>query len=166
MFQSIRLVCVLAATAAALAAQPAIPTTLANVRTTGMIGIADGQTARLNLLNPGVQAPLLGIICTATVSFLDGDGGLLKSATFSVIPGKSLSLDLHSDTDLNIVAGDRREIRAVISIPNISIIPPPPATTPTPIAAAASCTVVPTLEILDTASGRTLVTLGHTVNVP
>jgi hypothetical protein len=37
------------------------------VKTTAMIGLAQGQTAQLNLLNPGVQAPATGVICTAAV---------------------------------------------------------------------------------------------------
>jgi hypothetical protein len=41
------------------------------VETTGMVGIADAQTAQLNLLNPGVLAPAVGMICKATVSFVD-----------------------------------------------------------------------------------------------
>ena len=65
---------------------------------------------------------------------------------------------LRSDTDLNLVAGDRREIRATITIP--------PAATPTAIVAAPSCKLIPTLEMLDTPSGRTLVILGHVAAVP
>jgi hypothetical protein len=128
------------------------------VETTGMVGIADAQTAQLNLLNPGVLAPAVGMICKATVSFVDATGTVLKSTTLTVIPGQSMSFTLRSDTDLNLVAGDRREIRATISLPVIA----PPTATATP----AACKMIPTLEMLDTVSGRTLVVLGHVIAVP
>jgi hypothetical protein len=128
-----------------------------NIQTTGMVGVADGQTAQLNLLNPGIQAPALGVICSATVSFVDSAGSVVKSTTLTVIPGQSQSFSIKSDVDLNLTAGQRREIRATIAIPPI---PPPTG------GASASCKVFPTLEIIDTVSGRTLVTLGHTEPIP
>lgn len=133
---------------------------LQQIETTGMVGIASGQTAQLNLLNPGIQAPALGVMCPATVSFWDSAGKQLKSATLTVIPGQSQSFAIKSDTDLNLATGARTEIRAVIAQPPIS-----PSATTGP-AAAAVCKVVPTLEIVDTASGRTLVILGHTTTIP
>jgi hypothetical protein len=129
------------------------------IQTTGMIGIADAQTAQLNLLNPGIQAPAVGVICSAVVSFVDATGTVLKSTTLTVPPGKSESCSLRSDVDLNLIAGDRREIRATIAMP-----PFPPATGAAP--AFPMCKVIPTLEILDTVSGRTLVTLGHVETIP
>src|SRR5580692_831292 len=125
------------------------------VQTTGMVGIADAQIAQLNLLNPGVLPPAVGMICKATVSFVDSTGTVLKSATLTVIPGQSMPFTLRSDTDLSLAVGDRREIRATISIPAI----PTPTSTGTSTAAP-SCKVIPTLEMLDTASGKTLVVLG------
>jgi len=85
----------------------------------------------------------------------------LKSTTLSVVPGKSMAFILRSDIDLHLVAGDRREIRATITIP---AIPPPTAITSSP--AISACHLIPTLEILDTISGRTLVVLGHVETIP
>jgi hypothetical protein len=130
-----------------------------------MVGVADAQTAQLNLLNPGVLPPALGIICSASVAFLNANGTVLKSTVVTVPPGKSMPFDLRSDTDLKLVAGDRVEIRATISMP---AFPPPPTavTTPSPTpTTGVACKLIPTLEILDTSSGRTLVTLGHVVTV-
>jgi hypothetical protein len=160
MLNHLRFTFVLTLSALAVSAQTAavIPT----VVTTGMIGLAQGQTAQLNLLNPGVLAPAVGVICTAAVSYLDATGATLKTATVSVAPGKSGSVDLSGDTDLNIAAGARREIRAQIAIP---FVLPPTATGSTPIMAAA-CKLIPTLEIFDSVTGRTLVTLGHVVAIP
>jgi hypothetical protein len=146
--------CVFLLGAAALCAQPAVVTT-------GMVGIADAQTAQLNLLNPGVLAPAVGVICSAGVQFVDDSGAVLKSTTLMVPSGQSKAFQLHSDTDLNlVVAGDRHEIRAVITIPPIT--PVAGASTPAP----PLCKLVATLEIFDTISGRTLVTLGHVVEIP
>jgi hypothetical protein len=156
MLKYVHLTCVFTLSAFALSAQ-AIPAA-GTVRTTAMVGIADAQTAQLNLLNPGVLAPAAGVICTAAVSFVDASGAVLKSATLAVPPGKSMSFSLRSDTDLNFVAGDRREIRATITIPTLA--------TPTAAASTPSCKLIPSLEMLDTVSGRTLVVLGHVEVVP
>jgi hypothetical protein len=159
MLKYVRSMCVFTALGAcALSAQ--VTSVLPAVQTTGMVGIADAQTAQLNLLNPGVLAPAVGIICKATVSFVDGTGTVLKSTTLTINPGQSQAFTLRSDTDLNLVAGNRREIRATISIPPIAT---PVATT---AAAAPGCKLIPTLEMLDTVSGRTLVILGHATTVP
>ncbi len=155
-----RLTCALAVSGLALFAQVApVPNT---IETTGMAGIAEGQTAQLNLLNPGVLPPATGVACTAAVSFIDSTGTVVKSATLVVLPGKSNSLAVRSDIDLKLTsANDRREVRATIAIP--SIVPPPTASSTAPITA---CKLIPTLEIFDTSSGRTLVTLGHVTALP
>lgn len=157
MHKYVPLACIMTLSGFTLAGQTSFG--LENLRTTGMVGIASGQTAQLNLLNPGIQAPALGVICSATVSFVDSTGGVLKSATLSVPPGQSLSLALKSDVDLSLAVGERREIRATIAIP-------PYPTSATGTAAVPACKVTPTLEVIDTATGRTLVTMRHTVLIP
>jgi hypothetical protein len=118
-----------------------------------MVGITDGQVARLNVLNPGVAAPAVGVVCTATLSFWDGKGALLKTGPAIVLPGQSQYLDLFGDKDLALAALDRRQIRAAITIPAIA---PPPASTTTP----AACTLIGTLEILNESTSKTEVVLG------
>lgn len=115
MFKYAHLTCALALSAAALSAQVAPVST--TVQTTGIVGIADAQTAQLNLLNPGVRSPAIGVICSAIVAFVDANGAVLKSTSLAVPPGKSLSFGLRSDADLQLLSGERREIRATISIP-------------------------------------------------
>lgn len=159
MFQPIRLICVLGLSALALSAQT-VP--VPSVETTAIIGIAEGQTARLNLLNPGVLPPALGVVCTAAFSYVDASGTVLKTATVSVLPGKSMPVDLHSDSDLSLAVGERREIRTVIAIP---IVPPPTAASGGTAATAAACKLIPTLEIFDSLTGRTQAVLGHVVTV-
>ena len=159
MLKFANLTCVLTLSALALSAQvtPVVPA----VQTTGMVGIGDAQTAQLNLLNPGVAAPAIGVVCSAAVSFVDAEGTVLKSTTLTVVPGKSMSFILRSDIDLHLVVGDRREIRAIVAIP---AIPPPAATAASP--AMPACHLIPTLEVLDTVNGRTLVVLGHVETIP
>ena len=168
MFRHAYLTCVLGLTAMALHAQT-IPVN--SVRTTPMLGIAEGQTARLNLLNPGVQPPALGAICSAAIAFIDANGDVVKTASVAVPPGKSLSVDLHGDADLSLAVGVRREIRATITIP--AILPPSTSSgsgaatgsTGSSSSAVPSCKLVPTLEMFDSLTGRTQAVVGHTVSI-
>jgi hypothetical protein len=135
---------------------PALPA----VQTTPMVGLADGEIARLNLLNPGVLAPATGVICSATVSFVDGGGTVLKTGTLSIPPGKSMAFDLLSNVDLSLAYSDRREIRALVEMPAA----PPVATSSTTDAPA--CKLISTLEIFDGTTGRTLVVVGRLETIP
>lgn len=155
MFHTTRLMCVLALGAMSLAAQT-IP--VDTVQTTAMVGLATGQTARLNLLNPGVAAPALGVVCTAMVQYLGADGTVLKTASVTVLPGKSMPVDLRSDIDLSLAPDTRKEIRTTIAIPSV----PPPSTG---TAATPACKLIPTLEIFDSLTGRTEAILGHVVSI-
>ena len=58
-----------------------------------MVGLGDAQTAQLNLLNPGVEPPAAGAVCSAAVSFVDADGNVLKSMMLNVAPGKSMAFN-------------------------------------------------------------------------
>jgi hypothetical protein len=158
MFHYARLMCVLALGAMALSAQVTPANTL---QTTAMVGIAESQTARLNLLNPGVQAPAGSVLCTAMVEYLDGGGTVLKTVSVTVAPVKSAGVELHSDVDLSLAIGARREIRATIAIPTV----PSPGTAAGAVAATPACKLIPTLEIFDSSSGRTQVVLGHVATV-
>jgi hypothetical protein len=148
----------LALTATALAAQstPALPA----VQTTPMIGLADGEVARLNLLNPGVLAPATGITCSVAVSFQDATGTVLKTGSLTVPPGTSMSFDLLSNVDLGLAYSDRREIRALIATPAVTPVAASSTTAPP------ACKLIPTLEIFDSTTGRTLAVLGRAETVP
>ncbi len=52
MFKLAQRICVFALAAAGLYAQTTVTPPLQVTRTTGMVGIAEGQTAQLNALNP------------------------------------------------------------------------------------------------------------------
>lgn len=135
-----------------------MPVFFPQVQTFGMVGLAEGQTARLNLLNPGVLPPLAtGAICSAQVSFLDSKGAVLKTAPISVAPGQSVPFDLNRDTD--VTGNDQRvQIRAIVQVPLPS---PIVASPPQPW----GCLLIPTLEIFDTNTGRTQVVITETRGV-
>ena len=147
--------------AGAALAQTITPAPVA-VFTTAMTGVAEGQVARLNVLNPGVVPPATGVVCTATLSFLDSNGKVLKTTTVSVAPGTAAPpFDLAADADLGIPAGTREEIRATIAIPGIV-----PVAAASSDATAGACKLIPTLEIFDSLTRRTQSQLGGVHEVP
>jgi hypothetical protein len=158
MFRFAQRICVFTLAAAGVFAQ-AVTTPATVTHTTGMIGLAEGQTARLNVLNPGVLPPAAGVICPALLSFIDGAGHILKSTSVTVTPGQSMPFDLFSDADLNLALDAHTEIRAVITIPGVV---PTGSVTAQP----AACTLIGTLEIFDSLTKRTQAVLGGTHDVP
>src|SRR5262245_65381899 len=57
----------------------------------GMVGLASGQTARLNVVNLGAPSPLP---CVLVLAFLDNDNKILKQMFVSVGSGKAAFVDL------------------------------------------------------------------------
>src|SRR5215831_12869936 len=103
----------------------------------GMAGLASGQTARLNVVNVGVPSALP---CVLVLAFLDSDSKILKQMFVSVGSGKAAFVDL-------VNSGARIQIRGIGYNPLLS----PVAAIPQPL----SCQLVPTLELFDTENGRT-----------
>jgi hypothetical protein len=133
------------------AAQPtSFPWFFPQVQTSGMVGLTAGQTARLNVLNPGMPGPpvAVGTVCSTQLSFLNDQGVVLKTVTVDVAPGKSVPFDLDRDTDLASVTDKRVELRAVIQVPPLN---PVATVLPQPI----MCTLVPTLEVFNNDTGKT-----------
>lgn len=112
-------------------------------RITGIVGIGPSQTARLNVLNPGIGAPFLGVRCTGTLTFLDDQGQALKTDTMTIDPGKSASIELRTEA-----FNGRVELYALISTPPIGQAPN-----------VGYCTLVPTIEVIDNATGNTVAML-------
>jgi len=165
MFRFAQRICVFTLAASGVFAQ--VVTTPAVTRTTGMIGLAEGQTARLNVLNPGfspiVAAPAMGTPCSAVLEFMDGTGKVLKSTNVTVSPGQAATpFDLFSDADLGLALDARIEIRALIIPP---VVIPVTSTSSTPMQPAA-CTLIGTLEIFDSLTKRTQAVLGGMHDVP
>jgi hypothetical protein len=159
MFQHAQRICVFALATFGLYAQTNVTPPVQVTRTTGIVGIAEGQTAQLNALNPGVApAGTTGTSCSALLAFVADDGTVLKTKIVNVPAGTSQPLVIDSILDLNLAVNTRRQIRATLTIPPV----PPPSTTPV----TAVCKLIGTLEIFNTLDGHTLVTLGATHLVP
>ena len=116
-----------------------------------VVGITSGQTARLSVLYPPIPAPLLQAMCAVTLSIVDDQGTVLKTQDFQMLGGKTASLSLNADTDLT--GGHTALIHALTLTPATS-------------SAGGYCEVLPSLDIVDNATGRTLVHLETTVTYP
>jgi hypothetical protein len=152
MFNSAQRICVFGLTIFGLAgialAQTTTPPPAASpeVRTSGMVGLTAGQTARLNVLNPGLSVPAAtGAVCPALLSFLNDQGGVITTAKVSVMPGKSAYLDLDRDTAIS-TTDLRVQIRAAFAMP---------------VTAPATCRLIPTMEVFNNSTGMTQFVVGH-----
>jgi hypothetical protein len=149
-----RSVVVLGLLASRMAAQLPLPST--RTLTFGMVGLARGQVARLNVLNTGAGA---AAACICELSFLDANAAILGSNSAQLAGGKAAYLDLeHSDVK---GAPERVQIRGVVRTSPASAGPNQPGT---PVLAA-PCGIVPTLEILNQQSGRTTVVLTNAIEI-
>ncbi len=162
MFKFAHRSCVFALLTVGLYAQTTTTPPVQVTLTSGIVGIAEGQTARLNALNPGVAPPAAtGAICSGLLAFVGDDGTVLKTKTVSVAAGASGEIILDSVLDLALAVDARKEIRATITIPPV---PPPTASSTT--AMTPICKLIGTLEIYNTLNGHTQVTLGTVHLVP
>jgi len=108
----------------------------------GMVGIASGQTLRLNVVNIGgpTVSPLP---CVLLLAFLDSDGKIVEQKFVSLVSGKAAFLDLEMR---NVHGPNRAEVRGIGYNPLLA-----GGSIPQPV----SCTLVPTLELFDSETGRT-----------
>lgn len=115
-------------------------------RTSGVVGITPGQTARLNVLYPTAPAPILQIVCSVSLSIADDQGKILKSDNVTqLVAGRSVSLDLNADTDLPGVA--RTQIHGLSVAPN-------------------GCRLLATLELIDNSAQKTVLVVGSEQTYP
>jgi hypothetical protein len=135
-------------------AQTISSSTPGSVMTTGIVGVAATQTARLNVLNlqpviPGVAA----VACPATLEFYDDAGALLKQlAVSNISPATATSLAFRPPVPAT-AANARAQIRAVVFIPSNSIVNPGSPISLFPISI--GCSVMPSLEVIDDSTGVT-----------
>lgn len=115
----------------------------------GMVGIAEGQTARLNLVNliPPGPPDVPPDPCRAELQFLDGDGNVVASRRVQLEAGHAAFLDFTPafvpiNTNGDASTPLRAEIRASVNV-GVGGIPPGPCRA--------------TLEIFDNTTGRTSV---------
>src|SRR5947207_3358291 len=62
-----------------------------------IVGVAAGQSARVNALNLGSSSSTPDSSCTVTLRFLDTQGQQLKQTVVTIAPGKAAFLDLSRD---------------------------------------------------------------------
>ena len=143
------------AAAAGLCAQTAAPNMpVTDARTSGAVGIAQGQTARFNVLRPDATATAA---CSAVLTYFNGAGKQLKTSTITIAPGTLGYLDLFSNADLTLATDQREQIRVTVAVP---VTTPSPSSSSTTVKAVPVCRLIPTLEIFDEVTGRTSIVLG------
>jgi hypothetical protein len=119
--------------------------------TFGMVGIGGGQTARLNIVNVG-PATGTSIPCVLALAFFDSNSKIIKQTFISLKSGQAGLLDLTAVevglTELKPDSTARVQIRGAGYNP--TLIPQP-----------LSCNLVPTVEIFDSATGKTVTVLAN-----
>jgi hypothetical protein len=134
-----------------------IPTPIAfqQTYTTGMVGLAANQNARLNVFNLNPVAATTSTTstppanCAVALEFYDNKGGMVSRTTVpNFAPGQSAFFDLpySSLTTESLV---HAEIRGVV------VINPTPASGAS-TAVVGNCSVITTLEIFDATTGSTV----------
>jgi len=143
-----------------LCAQTAVPSvlTVSTSSTFGTVGIAAGETARVNALNLASGGPIMaGASCQVTATFLDDSGNTLQVQSKSVAQGQAVHFDLLRSQAQ--AGADPVEIRATVS--SLSLLTPGVA-----VSSLAGCSILPTMEIFDQMSGRTSVILENPRTLP
>jgi hypothetical protein len=137
--------------------------------TTGMIGLVNGQTARLSVLNlnPVVTTTPVPVNCNVQLQFFDSAGaavGASKVVTnFAPQSAVLLDADRLALNPPGVTATLRGEIRGVVTVN-----PPLPTAFPGP----GNCSVMVTLEIIDNTTASTVAlttqtyTMGPHILVP
>ncbi|MGB7758898.1 MAG: hypothetical protein WBL61_03660 [Bryobacteraceae bacterium] len=143
---------------------PAFETTV----TTGIVGWApSAQTAQLNVLNTGgsilastpPSTTMPAVTCPVELEFLDGQNNVLKSLEASnVASGTAVSLTLKLADLATATTALRVDIRGAVKSNPIVSGPIPAGGGPLiPAFAFSFCSIMPTLELSDTATGITQV---------
>lgn len=111
----------------------------------GPIGLNGLETARWNVLNAPMPAPIVGPACSVTLSFHDGQGNQIKKETVTLKAGESRSLSLLS-TDFP-STGTPTGLYALATVPVTAPVDGQPT--------GSACTLVTTIEIVETSTGAT-----------
>jgi len=115
-----------------------------------MIGIASGESMRVNALNIGSSASKQASSCPVTLQFLGAQSEVLKQTIVTLRPGAAASMDLSRDA---IRAGEgRAEIRAVLLFGYSGGAAPSPE-----VLQRFDCNIVPSVEVYENRTGRTSV---------
>jgi len=118
----------------------------------GFVGLAAGQTARLNMANVSGLRQVSGVRCSANVAFVDEAGAVLSASRVDLASGASISVDLRA-SQLPISNRNRAAVRAVVS--SISNPDLRPSGISNPDLQPAMCSA--SFEVADEATGVTIV---------
>ncbi len=125
-----------------------------------MVGVASGQSARINVVNATPVDASNPTSCNVTLQFMDSDGNVLKQAAVNLQPSAATSLDLSWD-DLT-GATLRAELRAVLLFGYSGGANPPGG-----ILRQTACgSLIPSLEVFDNTTGRTSFILTTVSSLP
>ena len=141
-----------------LRAQPLIPAPglASQFVTLGMVGMAAGQTARLNALLLPVGGPIIaGGSCQVTLAFLDDQGDTLASTTLPMNQNQAVHFDYPAPPSVSTSSVEiRGTVYSAFTIKGGAVA-----------SVAGSCPVVPSMEIYN-ANGQTTVALTQTHALP
>lgn len=118
----------------------------------GMVGIVQGQTARLNLVSIAPDSP--DRTCVAELAFLDGAGMVVASSTERLAPGQAVFLDFGLER-LDIRPGQRVQLRALVRF----VVPDVGDRGARRCQSDPSAAFVGTVEVFDNETGQTMVIL-------
>src|SRR5215471_2771583 len=114
--------------------------------TFGMVGLAPGQTARLNVVNNGFSAGST-VPCCLVLAFLDDRGRALRQKFVQVDSGKAAFLDLPASEE-----GGRVQVRGIGYNPLL-------------IPVSLSCNLLPALEVFNNDTGGSSLILTDSVRL-
>ncbi len=126
----------------------------------GLIGIANGQSLRVNALNLGTRSSTPATGCEVTLQFLNAKGVVLRESVVQLPAGQGASFDLHR-AQVSDQPG-RASVRAVLLFGFAGGGAPPGPDARQNF----DCNIVPTLELIDDATGRTTLVLTDTRPLP
>ncbi len=126
--------------------------------TFGMIGITEGQLARLNALLLPMGGPVVAGSCQVTFTYINDQGTTLASTTLPLTQNQAVHFD-YPALPVPIGGAARTQIRGTVQTSFVS-------TSGSPVPAAPSCSVVPTMEIYNVTTSQTAVVLETTHALP
>jgi hypothetical protein len=142
-------------------AQPPTPSMPGQGFGFAVVGIAPGQSARINALNQ-LPSPAAQVSagCRIALQFYDAEGQLIKEyVVASLAVGKSAAVDLNRD---DLPSDDRLSLRAVLVFGYSGGANPPPQL----LQQMATCNIVPSLEIYDNDTQKTSIVITDVKPLP
>lgn len=136
------------------AQRPAIFASTPPYVTFGMVGITYSQSAVLSALLIPTGGPVIAGSCQVTFTYLNEQGGTIASTTLPMTQGQAVHFN-YPPLPVPIGGNTRTQIRGTVQT---SFVGP----SGSPVPAAPSCPVVPTMEVYNLSTGQTTLVLEST----